>query len=218
MVRVVLFTLGLTVLSGCSFLNSLVYKIDIPQGNYIDSRQVEKLRVGMTKEQVNFVLGTPVASNPFDQNTWHYLYRYKTGKGVLLKKELIVAFDDNNKLNKVEGDYKVSEHFNVPIEQDLPSFEEAIVQTKQVSDAPKESSLWSIRLGEFEDAAHVKRLRIQLEQAGYQVYLFPNNPVPGEKTTLYADAGTTAKELEEKVKVIAELTKTQPEIARLPES
>ena len=37
-------------LSGCS----LVYRIDIPQGNYVEQKQVDKLRQGMTREQVEF--------------------------------------------------------------------------------------------------------------------------------------------------------------------
>ncbi len=41
-------------LSGCS----LVYRIDIPQGNYVEQKQVDKLRQGMTREQVEFVLGS----------------------------------------------------------------------------------------------------------------------------------------------------------------
>ena len=50
-------------LSGCS----LVYRIDIPQGNYVEQKQVDKLRQGMTREQVEFVLGSPccaTASTP----------------------------------------------------------------------------------------------------------------------------------------------------------
>jgi len=38
-------------LSACSVFDWLIYKPDIPQGNYMEPQQVEKLRIDMTKEQ-----------------------------------------------------------------------------------------------------------------------------------------------------------------------
>lgn len=52
-------------LSACSVFDWLVYKPDIPQGNYMEPQQVEKLRIDMTKEQVEFVLGRPVLRDSF---------------------------------------------------------------------------------------------------------------------------------------------------------
>ncbi|GAA5213762.1 outer membrane protein assembly factor BamE [Corallincola platygyrae] len=102
-------------LSGCAWFSDLVYKVDIPQGNYIDEQQVEKLRVGMTKEQVKFVLGTPMVKNSFRDTTWYYVYRLKTGKGAEYNKRLIAKFDDQEKLASVEGDYELSPEFSTPI-------------------------------------------------------------------------------------------------------
>ena len=103
-------------LSGCSVLEKLVYKIDIPQGNYIEDRQVERLRVDMTKEQVTFVLGTPMLVDSFNRNSWNYLYRVKKGDGEITSKQLVLTFD-NDKLKTVVGDYPLSAEFNVPLEQ-----------------------------------------------------------------------------------------------------
>ena len=71
-------------LSGCS----LVYRIDIPQGNYVEQKQVDKLRQGMTREQVEFVLGSPMLRDSFDPNTWYYLYEFQPGRGDKERKEL----------------------------------------------------------------------------------------------------------------------------------
>ena len=69
--------LGITLTStACS---NWIYRIDVPQGNFLDQRDVEKLRVGMTKEQVIYVLGNPVVQDSFDDDTWYYVYDMKRG-------------------------------------------------------------------------------------------------------------------------------------------
>ena len=57
-------------LSACS---SWVYRIDIPQGNYLEQKDIDKLQIEMTKEQVKYVLGSPVVIDPFNDNIWHYI-------------------------------------------------------------------------------------------------------------------------------------------------
>ena len=69
--------LSLTFLStACS---NWIYRIDIPQGNFLDEQDVKKLRIGMTKEQVEFVLGRPILKDAFDKDTWYYYYEMKRG-------------------------------------------------------------------------------------------------------------------------------------------
>ena len=101
-------------LTGCS---NWIYRIDIPQGNYLDKRDVAKLRIEMTKEQVEFVLGKPVVNDLFNQNTWYYVYEIKRGMqgfGEDMKKQLVVRFEDN-KLVAVEGDFELPETFYTPL-------------------------------------------------------------------------------------------------------
>ncbi|QQX81696.1 outer membrane protein assembly factor BamE [Shewanella sp. KX20019] len=104
-------------LSGCGVLDWLIYKPDIPQGNYMEKQQVEKLRIDMTKEQVEYVLGRPVLRDSFSDNTWYYVYHYKSGRDAsIIHKELIINFD-GDVLVKVTGDYDLSEEFNTPLEE-----------------------------------------------------------------------------------------------------
>jgi outer membrane protein assembly factor BamE len=101
-------------LTGCS---NWIYRIDIPQGNYLDKRDVAKLRIEMTKEQVEFVLGKPVVNDLFNHDTWYYVYEIKRGMegfGEDMKKQLIVRFEDN-KLVEVEGDFELPETFYTPL-------------------------------------------------------------------------------------------------------
>lgn len=57
------------------------YRIDVQQGNWITASQVEQLEVGMTREQVRFVLGTPTLQDIFYSDRWEYPYYFKPGYG-----------------------------------------------------------------------------------------------------------------------------------------
>jgi len=99
-------------LSACS---SWVYRIDIPQGNYLEQKNIDKIQVGMTKEQVKFVLGSPVMIDTFDKDTWNYVYRFKSGRSKKLdmQKKFTIKFE-GDKLVSAEGDFELSENFNTP--------------------------------------------------------------------------------------------------------
>lgn len=64
-------------LSGCS----LVYKLPTRQGNVIEQKQLDKLEIGMTRDQVKFVMGTPLAASPFRDDRWDYVGYYKSPRG-----------------------------------------------------------------------------------------------------------------------------------------
>lgn len=111
--RVVTIILCLSI-SACS---SWVFKIDQPQGNYLGQKDIDKLQINMTKEQVKFVLGSPVVVDSFQDDTWHYVYRLKSGKSEKLNKQknFSVTFE-NNRLVSTAGDFEMPESFNTPIE------------------------------------------------------------------------------------------------------
>jgi len=126
--RASIITIALS-LSACS---SWVYRIDIPQGNYLEQKSIDKIQVGMTKEQVKFVLGSPVVVDSFDQDTWNYIYRFKSGRSEKLnmQKNFTIKFEDD-KLVSASGDFELSENFNVP-------FNASTEKTKEkASTAPK---------------------------------------------------------------------------------
>ncbi|MCL1141774.1 outer membrane protein assembly factor BamE [Shewanella gaetbuli] len=112
-------------LSGCSVFDWLIYKPDVPQGNYMEAQQVHQLRIDMTKEQAEYILGRPVLRDSFADDTWYYVYHFKSGRDAsIIHKELIIHFVDE-KISRVEGDYELSENFNTPLEQSaLPSLNE----------------------------------------------------------------------------------------------
>lgn len=89
--------------SGCSWQTLGVYKLDINQGNYITQDQVERLKVGLTRQQVRVVLGTPLLSDPFHANRWDYVYAFERQGKLLEERRLTVYFVDD-KLARWEGD------------------------------------------------------------------------------------------------------------------
>ncbi|MCX7182371.1 MAG: outer membrane protein assembly factor BamE [Nitrosospira sp.] len=99
-----LFTLlSLLLLAGCSSVPSLLYRIDVQQGNFITQEIVDKLNLGMTKSQVRFVLGSALISDPFHDNRWDYVYRL-VQDGKLIEQRRLTVFFENDKLIRTEGD------------------------------------------------------------------------------------------------------------------
>ena len=66
--------LALASVSACSFHMPRVHKIVIQQGNVITQEMVDRLKPGMTRRQVAFVMGEPVLKNDFTPNRWDYVY------------------------------------------------------------------------------------------------------------------------------------------------
>ena len=91
--------MGLTfslISGGCA-----VYKMDIQQGNVVDMELREKLKLGMTKKQVIFILGSPMLQDPFHKTRWDYFYFFKPGYGEIEKHGFSVYFD-SDKLSRIE--------------------------------------------------------------------------------------------------------------------
>lgn len=68
---------GALVLSGCSVFR--VYTIDLPQGTPITSAQASQVRVGMTADQVIYLLGSPAIKDTLNPDRFDYLYDYTAG-------------------------------------------------------------------------------------------------------------------------------------------
>jgi outer membrane protein assembly factor BamE len=99
-IKIILLTLILfsTVLSSCA-----TYKMDIRQGNFVTSDMREKLKIGMTKQQVRYVLGTPMINDAFHGNRWDYVYRFEHGSKILEKENLTLYFENENLARIVDG-------------------------------------------------------------------------------------------------------------------
>ena len=109
------FTLFLFILNTVHGCESWVYRVDIPQGNYIDEREVKKLRINMTRDQVEYVLGKAMIRDSFDHQYAYYIYYLKAGDhDELTQKKLIIKFEDD-RVSEIKGDYELSPDFNTPL-------------------------------------------------------------------------------------------------------
>jgi len=98
--------------AACSSAPRLVnaYKIDVQQGNVLSQEMVAQLKPGQTREQVRFLLGTPMLADIFHQQRWDYVYRYHNGAtGQVESRQFSVYFDAENRLERVGGDVAVAE-------------------------------------------------------------------------------------------------------------
>lgn len=111
--RQCLYPLGLTaalLLSACSSLEFPgVYKLTIQQGNIVSQEMVDRLKPGMTRSQVQFVLGNPVLADSFERDRWNYVYTIDIPGQAIIERELIIVFEDD-RLLRFEGDYTPSEN------------------------------------------------------------------------------------------------------------
>ena len=81
-----------------------VHKIDIQQGNVISQAMIDQLKPGMTKNQVKFIMGTPLIADTFKQNRWDYFYGLKPAEGEVVRERMAIFFKDD-KLHTLRGDY-----------------------------------------------------------------------------------------------------------------
>lgn len=93
--RVLILALALT-LTACSSFHTpswlQPYHMDVPQGNDVADDAVAKLKAGMTRQQVRFVLGTPLLTDDFHADRWDYKYRLSKDGGTGADKLLTVYF------------------------------------------------------------------------------------------------------------------------------
>jgi len=90
-------------LNGCSIAEwRLVHRIDVQQGNVITQDVVNQLKPGMSRQQVQFLVGSPMIVDTFHQDRWDFIYRMQPGKGELIE-EHVVLFFENDALTRISG-------------------------------------------------------------------------------------------------------------------
>jgi outer membrane protein assembly factor BamE len=110
------------------------YKMDIHQGNFITAEMRAKLKLGMSKQQVRYVLGTPLINDAFHGNRWDYVYRHEQGGKVVEKQSLTLNFaneklqliDDGAQL--VQAETVAAESVSVPVVE--PAITEPVLAVK----------------------------------------------------------------------------------------
>ena len=86
------------------------YRINIVQGNFVSREAASQLREGMTRDQVRFLLGTPLLTDVFHANRWDYVFSFRRGSTPVVQQRRYTVFFDGDKLVKFGGDELPSEY------------------------------------------------------------------------------------------------------------
>ncbi len=78
------------------------YRPDIQQGNFVSQEMLTQLKVGQTRDQVKFLLGTPLLTDAFHADRWDYPFYLARGNGELTKARVTVYFKDD-KVDHFDG-------------------------------------------------------------------------------------------------------------------
>jgi outer membrane protein assembly factor BamE len=92
----VAFLLAAALASGC------VYSPNIKQGNYVTQKKIDQLKVGMSREQVQFLFGTPMVNDPFHKNRWDFVYFLTPHDGSEPQRKHIVVYFSGDKVSRIE--------------------------------------------------------------------------------------------------------------------
>jgi len=142
--KILVSILVLTTLLACQSKLLTVHKIDVQQGNALDADMVDKVEIGMTQEQVQYVLGSPLITDSFHPDRWDYIYLFTPGYGEKERRQLTLIFDRGeiikiDKHNIVESDLAgtTTDNIEKKDEQD-ESDEDAVDEKEELTEKEKE--------------------------------------------------------------------------------
>ena len=75
-----------------------VYNPPLAQGNVFKADQIAALKVGMSKQGVLDVMGTPLLQDAFTKNRWDYVYRLASRTTLAEQSTVTLTFDAANRL------------------------------------------------------------------------------------------------------------------------
>ena len=109
------------------------YRPDIQQGNFVSKEMLAQVQVGQTRDQVKFILGTPLLTDVFHENRWDYPFYMARGNGELTSAKVIIYFKDD-KVERFEGG-------NLPSEQEYIARIAGPAKLKREKDIPKQEEV-----------------------------------------------------------------------------
>lgn len=78
------------------------YRINVLQGNFIEEETVDQIEIGMTRRQVQFLMGTPAIQDPFHVDRWDYVYHFRQGKTGRVSQLSVAVFFEGDSVIRVE--------------------------------------------------------------------------------------------------------------------
>ena len=105
-VMVVIAAASAGLLTGCAGFG--VHRIDIQQGNLVTQEQLDKVKPGMSRNDVRNALGTPLLQDVFHANRWDYYFTNEQATkygpfGRNIQKYQVTILFENEKVSRIEG-------------------------------------------------------------------------------------------------------------------
>jgi outer membrane protein assembly factor BamE len=101
-------------LSACSTYDSVTqsiaqhitpYRITVVQGNFVSAEAAAQMQVGMSRDQVKTLLGTPLLADMFHADRWDYIFYFKRGStSVVQQRDFVVNFAGDRVANWTGGE------------------------------------------------------------------------------------------------------------------
>ena len=117
---VALLTVGLTACSGLTTISEgskskigqvfKPYRPDRVQGNFISKEQLDRVKVGMDREEIKVILGTPLLNSAMHPNRWDYVFAFKRGDTQLVDQRQVTLIFEKDLLKEVKADQLPTEY------------------------------------------------------------------------------------------------------------
>lgn len=91
----------------CLLATACVYRVDVQQGNLLDDDDIAAVKVGMTRSQVRFLLGTPIVSDDFRTDRWDYMYYLRRGRSTEPDQRWLIVFFNGDTVTEIRRDVPI---------------------------------------------------------------------------------------------------------------
>ena len=81
-----------------------VYKITVEQGNVVTQEMIDQLKPGMSRDQVEYIMGSPLLKDAFNPERWDYVYNIQQDSELSKEYRVTVFFKGDN-LDYFTGDF-----------------------------------------------------------------------------------------------------------------
>ena len=84
------------------FSSGCIYRIDIQQGNLLEESVIDQVDIGMTRSQVQFLLGTPMIADSFHHDRWDYSYYFRQGRSRDIERRWLVVYFEGDRVIRLD--------------------------------------------------------------------------------------------------------------------
>ena len=166
----------LPLLSGCN----LIYKQNIQQGNALEQEDLDQLELGMSKNQVAFLLGTPAIQDPFHHDRWDYISTFSRRGGEPVRRLVTLRFESDtlsemSGVRQGEGEEVLTADGTRAVDSSVPKVGVRVEDARDYEDlslVPAEFDYWTLQIGSFSLRAEADERLAELKAAGVDAQIY----------------------------------------------